>query len=225
MMNSEETRWHSMTKEEITPEFKQAEIGELIKLIMYDVPIDPLIENLNKHPELWAENTWRQDYVVDGERPVSPQKDTEAVMFRWAPENTIESVRDSLDIVDHENWAAFPEVQELVYGCAEAVGATEIGRVFVAKLKPGGVVIPHCDYGLYSDHFERFHLVLTSKPGNEFTVQNTREVRESVHMNPGEFFWFNHKEAHWAVNNSSEPRMHLIIDMVAKKYRRNRASI
>lgn len=214
-----------MSTEEIKPKFEVAEEGQLIKLLMHSAPVAEFVEHLDKHPELWLENTWRQKYTVQIERPVSPQQDTEAVMFRWAPENTIESVRDSLDIVEHPNWNAFPEVQELVRVCGNAADSTELGRVFIAKLKPGGVVIPHCDYGMYADHFERFHLVLTSDPGNEFFVQNADNIRESVHMMPGEFYWFNHKEAHWAFNNSQSPRMHLIIDMVAPKYRRHRASI
>lgn len=197
---------------------------ELIKHIT-NIPVDDFISRIEEKPELWKENTWRQDYVVKLERPISPQQDTEAIMFRWAPENTIESVRDSLDVVSHPNIVRIPEVQAIIHACIAAVGATECGRVFIAKLKPGGVVIPHCDYGMYSDHFERFHLVLTSDPGNEFFVQDGSGHRESKHMKPGELYWFNHKETHWAVNSSGAPRMHLIIDMVAPKYRRERAAV
>jgi hypothetical protein len=196
--------------------------GELIKLIAPHIPVAELCARLDQEPELWLENTWRQDYVVKLERPISPQKDTEAVMFRWAPENTIESVRDSLNIVDHPNLKNISEVQPLIWACMASAEATELGRVFIAKLKPGGVVIPHCDYGMYSDHFERFHLVLTSDQGNRFFVQDKKGWGESAYMSPGQFFWFNHKEAHWAVNESKAPRMHLIIDMVAPKFRRER---
>jgi hypothetical protein len=199
--------------------------GELIKLLAKDIPIKTLVESLEADPKLWRENTWRQDYVVQLERPISPQRDTEAVMFRWAPENTIESVRDSLNVVMNKNILAIPDIVPVIEKCIEACGAIELGRVFVAKLKPGGVVIPHQDYGMYADHFERFHLVLTSDVGNEFFVEDTLGHRETAHMNPGEFFWFNHKETHWAVNNSKTPRMHLIMDMVAPKYRRERAAI
>jgi hypothetical protein len=196
--------------------------GQLIKLLAYDMPVADLCARLEKEPEMWTENTWRQDYVVKLERPVSPQRDTEAVMFRWAPENTIESVRDSLNIVDYPNLSKIPEIKPLVAACIQACGATEVGRVFIAKLKPGGVVIPHSDFGMYSDHFERFHLVLQSDPGNRFFVENKINWSESAYMRPGQFFWFNHKENHWAVNESKSPRMHLIIDMVAPNFRRER---
>ncbi len=196
--------------------------GSLIKLVKKSLSIKPLIDRLEQEPSLWKENTWRQDYVVKLDRPISPQQDTEAIMFRWAPENTIESVRDSLNITIHSNLSNIKEVQPLIVECLIACGAVECGRVFIAKLKPGGTVIPHSDYGMYADHFERFHLVLTSEDGNRFFVQDTNGWCESYYMKPGEFFWFNHKENHWAINQSQKPRMHMIIDCVAPTYRRER---
>lgn len=198
---------------------------KLIKRLVSNVAVSDLVASVESKPELWKENTWRQDYVVKLDRPISPQKDTEALMFFWAPENTIESVRDSLDIVKHENYMSVRNIQPLLLSCLAVIGAVECGRVFIAKLKPGGVVIPHCDYGMYADHFERFHLVLTSDEGNEFFVQDGTGHRESLYMKPGELFWFNHKEAHWAVNNSKNPRMHLIIDAVAPLFRRERVAV
>jgi Aspartyl/Asparaginyl beta-hydroxylase len=200
-------------------------MNELIKLLSNDFEITDFLNKLDSMPELWRENTWRQDYVVELERPISPQKDTEAVMFRWAPQNTIESVRDSLSIVNHPNLDLIPEVLPIIQKCMNLAGSIECGRVFIAKLKPGGVVIPHSDYGMYSDHFERFHLVLSSDLGNRFYVEDTQGNMTGAFMKPGEFFWFNHKENHWAVNDSQRPRMHLIIDMVSPKYRRERVSI
>lgn len=199
--------------------------GQRIKKLLHDAPVKPLCDRLEAEPDLWKENTWRQDYVVQLERPISPQQDTQAVMFRWAPENTIESVRDSLEVKVHPNLEKIKELHRLLVGCLDRVCAEECGRVFIAKLKPGGKVIPHLDYGMYADHFERFHLVLTSDPGNEFFVQDSQGHVESVYMKPGEFYWFNHKEIHWAVNNSETPRMHLIIDCVAPEFRRERVAV
>lgn len=199
--------------------------GELIKLLGSGLNVNDLCARLEKDPELWTKNTWRQDYVIKGERPISPQEDTEAVMFRWAPENKIESVRDSLEVVNDKNLDSIKEALPIICACLDAAEATECGRAFIAKLKPGGRVIPHMDYGMYADKFERFHLVLASEWGNEFFVQDSNGRRESSYMKPGEFFWFNHKETHWAINNSKYQRMHLIIDAVAPKYRRERVTI
>lgn len=199
--------------------------GSLIKLIKANINVVPLIKRLETSEFLWKENTWRQDYVVKLDRPISPQQDTEAIMFRWAPENTIESVRDSLDVRIHKNLYEIKEVQSVLMECLSAAGSIECGRVFIAKLKPGGKVIPHCDYGMYSDHFERFHLVISSEPGNRFFVQDSRGWEESYYMSSGQLFWFNHKEMHWAINSSNKPRMHMIIDCVSPSLRRERATI
>lgn len=199
--------------------------GHLIKLLKTNINVKPLIDRIQKEPKLWEENTWRQDYTIQNERPVSPQQDTQAIMFRWAPENKIESVRDSLNVQIHKNLLDISEVQPLIIECLTTAGAIECGRVFITKLKPGGKVLPHSDYGMYSDHFERFHLVLTSDPGNRFFVENTQGWGESYSMRPGQFFWFNHKETHWCVNESKNPRMHMIIDCVAPNYRRERAKL
>lgn len=196
--------------------------GHLIHCLLTDIPVSAFIDQIEAEPELWRENTWRQDYVVGGARPISPQQDTEALMFLWAPENRIESVRDSLDIVEHPNFKKFTALKTLLGICLARIEAVELGRVFVAKLKPNGQVIPHADYGKYADHFERFHLVLTSEPGNEFFVDTTKGLRENCFMRPGELYWFDHKCPHWAVNGSPNPRMHLIIDAVAPKWRRER---
>jgi hypothetical protein len=199
--------------------------GDLIKCLAENIAVGPLCERLEAEPDLWRENTWRQDYVVQLERPISPQQDTEAVMFRWAPENTIESVRDSLNVQNHKNIFNIKEVKPLLFECLKAARAIKLGRAFIAKLKPEGVVIPHRDYGMYADHFERFHLVLTSDEGNEFFVQDSNGKAEAAYMKPGEFFWFNHKQVHWAINKSKTPRMHLIIDAVSPTYRRERAPL
>lgn len=196
--------------------------GHLIKCIGKNMDVSALVARLTDEPQLFNANTWRQDYVVQLDRPVSPQQDTAAVMFRWAPVNTIESVRDSTDILIDQNMEKISEVHRPLICSLKAAGASECGRVFVARLKPGGKVIPHMDYGKYADKFERFHLVLTSDPGNMFHVTDHKGYKESCYMKPGELYWFNHKEVHWAENESATPRMHLIIDCVAPLFRRDR---
>jgi GNAT superfamily N-acetyltransferase len=49
--------------------------------------------------------------------------------------------------------------------------------------------------------------VLQSDPGNAFYCGT-----ETVHMMPGELWWFNHKTRHWFENASLRPRWHMIID-------------
>ena len=47
----------------------------------------------------------------------------------------------------------------------------------------------------------------TPEVGNDFHCEE-----ETVHMWPGELWWFNNKKTHWVKNNSKSDRIHLIID-------------
>lgn len=182
--------------------------------IARSLPIDPLLAELAEAPELWGEITARQDH------PASPHRDTEAVFLRWCAALDVASVFNDLHAVDYPALRALrgsldPLLAE-VYG---RVGGTELGRVMLVSLKPGGTITPHIDEGAYADHYERFHLSLQSEPGNAFYAGD-----EGTHMLPGELWWFNHKELHSVVNFSSTPRLHLIADIVAPTYRRERAA-
>ena len=69
------------------------------------------------------------------------------------------------------------------------------------------MIDPHEDTGRYAKAYSRFHLVLTSAPGNTFTCDN-----QTVHMQPGELWWFNHRGEHSVRNDSDTDRIHLIFD-------------
>lgn len=176
---------------------------------------------IDADPALWGEITARQDH------PASPHRDTEAIILRWCAGRDVVSVFTDLHTV---NYPAFHKLHrqtwpllDLVYA---NVGGLELGRAMVVNLKPGGRIIPHADEGAYADRFERFHLVLHSKPGNFFHVEGADgEHTETATMHTGELWWFNHKAPHWVANTSDEPRVHLIVDIVAPKYRRERRQV
>lgn len=83
----------------------------------------------------------------------------------------------------------------------------------VVRLAPGGAIDPHWDAGGYAAAFSRFHLVMDSEDGNTFHCGT-----ESVHMRPGELWWFNHREQHQVFNHSGAWRTHLIIDLAAPDF-------
>ena len=76
---------------------------------------------------------------------------------------------------------------------------------------PGGLVAAHSDIGEYAEHFERFHIVLTSETGNWFQVGN-----DIAYPQPGSLFFFNHREVHSVGNPTQEARIHLIVDVTLK---------
>jgi quercetin dioxygenase-like cupin family protein len=99
-----------------------------------------------------------------------------------------------------------PEVCKVVTGVSQN---RNVGRVLVANLKPGGLIGKHIDEGLYAQHHDRYHLVVTSNPDVTFSCGD-----EHVTMSPGEIWWFNNQIEHMVHNNSDHNRIHIIVDLL-----------
>lgn len=127
---------------------------------------------------------------------VSP---TVALWLRWSPSAAVAPKPDISEIV---YWA-----RETVQTIVLVVGAVGVGFVSLHRLKAGHTIKPHTDSN-GNFRFSRFHLVLTSTPRCLFTVDD-----ETVHMAPGELWWFNHQLTH-SVTNGGPDRVHLIFDAV-----------
>lgn len=170
--------------------------------LMTGLPVGPLLDALAAQPSLWDEITVRQ------EAPGSPHHDTECIWLRGPRDITLDTVFNELRAVDYPSMQELAQaVYPLVAPVLREIGSTQLGRVLIVKLKPGGSIDPHEDTGRYAKAYSRFHLVLKSEPGNRFSCEG-----ESVHMAPGELWWFNHRGEHAVVNESEQDRIHLIFD-------------
>jgi GNAT superfamily N-acetyltransferase len=182
--------------------------------IAVGLPVQALLTEIEAIPELWDLDKWRQD--THG----SPHVDTRCILVRmpeslWIPTRVKpENVFEDLTVEDLPAVQQLPTVAKLVSDLVERTGAIRVGRVMITELKAGGWIRPHVDEGGYADHYDRFHIVLQAAPGNRFSVG--AEVEE---MHAGDAWWFNHKIGHFVQNFSDTPRIHLIVDLVAPKYR------
>lgn len=168
--------------------------------------VAPLLDALDANPSLWREITARQD------TPGSPHHDTESIWLRGPKEITYDSVFNDTQCVDYPAMTELlAPLHDLVAPVLNQLDLGRLGRVMLAKLLPGGVIDPHEDQGRYAKNYQRYHLVLTSDEGNVFECDG-----EQVHMAPGELWWFNHRGLHTVRNDSDTPRIHLIIDTVAR---------
>lgn len=184
------------------------------ELLSTGLNVGPLSGALKRQPELWGEITGRQDH------PASPHKDTECVFLRWCKNLDVQSVFTEIPAFDFPAMGKLREAHELINYTIRRVSALQLGRVLIVSLRPGGVITPHADEGAYADYYERFHIVLKSEYGNVFQCDE-----ELVEMKTGELWCFNHKTEHTVRNLSDQPRLHMIIDAVAPKYRRERALV
>jgi len=172
--------------------------------LFQDLNVEPLLQQLNAHPELWDEITVRQAY------PGSAHADTKCIFIRGPLGFTPELYFNDLGSVDYPiEQQTLPAAMPLVEYVCSMLGVTQLGRVLIVKLKAGGMVERHIDEGLYADHFARLHIVLTTNPDClNFTA------RHVDHWKPGSVWWFNHKLKHFAVNEGETDRIHMIVDVV-----------
>lgn len=180
------------------------------------VDVSPLLQKLNLKSDLFNEVTARQEV------PGTPHLDTQSIFLRWARELSLDATFNDIEAVNRPCLDLLPEALDLIDLIAATTECHKLGRCLIVALNPGGFINPHADEGAYADYYERFHLSLQSDEGNAFFSEWTPGHGEFVHMKPGELWTFNHKRTHWLVNNSDTPRIHLIVDAVVPKYRRER---
>lgn len=173
--------------------------------------VTPLRLALARRPELWKEDTYLRDY------PQGPFADMESIMLRFPVKGVYETekeVQDHLskydphESVDYPPYKLLPEARPLVMNLMHYVGGERLGRVMINKLRCGGRIFPHADTPAHAEYYSRFHVVLTSTPGVVF-----RCADEQAYMAPGEAWWFNNKLEHEVINNGSDERIHMIVDV------------
>jgi len=174
------------------------------RLLAEGLDVQPLLAEIDQHPDLWRQITARQDH------PESAHKDTECIFLRGPAEMTRHGVQHDLSALDYPALALLRDpAANLVNPLMQSLGITELGRAMIVRLRPGGSITPHADEGDYAAHFARFHFSLQSDEGNLFVCGG-----EVVHMHPGSAWWFAHRVEHFVVNRSERPRLHLILDAV-----------
>lgn len=189
---------------------------ELFKKIGGDVNVSGALSSLEEKRGMWLDITGLQKFKG------SPHFDTETIFLRWAKDQSEHAAFNEIDAIDYPALDEVPIFRDLIGAVSDKAGCESLGRAIVVSLRPGGVITKHIDEGVYADHYERFHLVLESKMGNTFYASRNDQEGEFANCKQGEIWWFNHKKPHWFHNFSKYPRIHLIVDCVAKKYRMER---
>ena len=172
--------------------------------IAKDVDVAPLLSELAAASEMWHADPSRQ-------RKVRCQRDTLNIFLRVARKPLPSGARNANDV--HESRIAraakrFPLALAFCQRTA-SLQRGELGRATVVALQPQGWVQPHIDAGAYYRVRDRFHLVMKSRDGSPLMSGG-----ETVVMREGELWAFDNKSPHDARNPSTEPRVHLIFDVL-----------
>lgn len=174
------------------------------RLITQGLDIAPALSEIARHKTLWPLMDLRQRYGPS-------HKDTETIALRGPP--SLYDIQNNLESMNYTVWNSFTELGKLFLELVSIIGAREVGRVMLVRLKPMGIITPHRDEGVYARYYSRFHLALASELTCSFSVGD-----ETIHMAPGELWWFNHQLSHHVINLSPIPRIHLIFDSCAPGY-------
>ena len=163
----------------------------------------PLLAAIQCNSDLWDQNTLRTTH------PQTPHKDVSDIWlwFNELKDNPADTIED-LQTYPYPAWWALPQAREIIFDLMRFVQATQIGRVVISKLPPGGRIEPHVDQGSPATFYQRFQVTLQAGPGCNFIIED-----EQVSFKPGEIWLINNKAEHSVVNNSSIDRIAMVVDL------------
>jgi hypothetical protein len=156
--------------------------------------------------ELAASDLWVH---MDGlpNRPMT-YANTDRIQLRTNRHIPGKSYHDIHETIDLPGWTVLLHTRQFVLAFLEEVGG-ELGHVRVTNLSPLAEIPAHIDVGEYCAIRNRYHLVINSEQGTEFTAGD-----ETVTMRENELWWFDNKKRHSVRNLGGKPRTHLVFDIL-----------
>jgi hypothetical protein len=160
--------------------------------------VQPLLEALQAHPELW-------DQTPDRTAPAhSPHHDLHDIYIRYG--------ENPLDAQPHESlWypaASILPVKDLIFQLMYDMRGERLGGVLITKIPAGKMCKPHRDGGWHAGYYEKFGIQIQSAPGQAFCFEG-----ESLETKPGDVFWFDNAYTHWVTNDTPHDRITLIVTL------------
>jgi hypothetical protein len=170
----------------------------------------PLRLALQRRPELWDRHVYRTTFKGTPFGGMSDILLRYSRPERWEGNRDAEALVDDLDLVMYPAWRELPECHDVVFNLMRKCNGIALGRVIIARLPPGGRILPHADnYGAYAlQDGLRLHVAVQALPGCVFNCGD-----ETIQMPTDSVWWFNHRETHSAENHSPDDRVHLLIDI------------
>jgi len=174
-----------------------------VRLLLRGLNVEPLVQAITRQPWLWDKYTQRTE-VYGG-----PHKNISDIWVRYAPIEMLKEPADFAkehDSVWYEAGYALPQIRPIAMALMALVEGERLGGILITKIPPGGCVKPHIDEGWHADYYDKYAVQLQGNCDQAFCFEN-----EQLSALPGDVYWFNNKNSHWVVNNSTEDRMTMII--------------
>lgn len=171
------------------------------------IDVIPLINAIQRHPELWNQNTLRTTH------PGTPHTEVDDIWIRFNDLEKWKATSDAASILDEHESIWYPAshllpIRPYIFDLMRRVEGERLGRVLITRMAPGKRIAPHVDGGEHAAYYDRYHLTLQGFPGFQFRAAN-----ETVCMRSGECWWFDNSKEHELVNNSQDDRITVIIDI------------
>lgn len=174
------------------------------------VNVAPLAHALQRKPHLW--NADRLRTTFEG----SPHAEVDDILLRFEDlklqpaDEGFQEHAEGAERVFKPAWSELSEVRPIVLGLMHNIGAYELARLMITRLKPGGRIAAHADtQGKYANFPDigRYHIVVQGLPGSVFACGG-----EQVQMLTGEVWWFDAHDIHEVLNASGDDRIHMLMD-------------
>jgi hypothetical protein len=166
------------------------------------IDVIPILNALAVRPDLWNEHDLRTTH------PQSPHKAVDDILCLFNYMDDPEAVVNDLDVVPYRAWDEIPGLKSMVLDLMRRVDGGRLGRVMITRLAPGDVIEPHIDQGAPAEYYSRYHVALQSLPG-----AYNHSGNETVTYRMGEMWWFDNRAMHSVVNNSTDDRIVIVMDV------------
>lgn len=178
-------------------------------LLASNVNVLPLLQELQRQPDLWNENTLRTKH------PGTAHSEVSDILVRFNPiptnqdqEEMFKKVVDDCETIPFRAWKDLPSIRPILFGLMRQVEAVRLGRIIITKLPPGKCITPHIDGGAPATYYQRYQVALQCLPGNVFKIED-----EEVSFETGQVWQINNRAEHSVQNNSADDRIVMIIDL------------
>jgi Aspartyl/Asparaginyl beta-hydroxylase len=168
---------------------------------LFDCPVGGILAGLPPlSSPLWDVNLHRQTkHAV--------HRETRSIIFEWIDDRWEPGQDAKVQHFDHP-----PVLSKPVYACAEQLNAHvggKIIRLMLTELKPRGKISPHKDGGAGVILVHRLHVPVVTNPDVKFFIDEIPHYLE-----PGVAYEFDNTRRHAVDNDSDQPRIHLMCDIL-----------
>jgi quercetin dioxygenase-like cupin family protein len=171
------------------------------------MPVEPIVQELAEHPELWNRFQMRTGY---GDSP--HQVDDIWCRYRSFDDITLkgmaiqEFVGTEHDSVWYDAIDVLPNLRAFVFETCRYFEVERLGGVLITRIPPGGEVKWHTDAGWHANFYSKIALQIKSAPGQAFCFEDGKFECE-----PGTVYAFHNSVPHRVINPTDQERITLIM--------------